>query len=508
MIIPILDTHRLPYIKGRFTAIRLGSGNTTPVHFFDSDGNDLGQEVFTNSDGFVCDSNGNLLGNGIFVHVDAVISGHYHGGRFVQWVAIGQNDNVQVNDGKLLNENGDIIFSANAAFNHTLNWNDLAGKPKFNAWSENEQDVIIDTLTSIDSTVVNNFTKVLVVNYADSLTEVEVANLKLKHQTDGDQRFGQVVFVQVIPSKAKALQLWNDGDNAPFCVVHGYGSAMISLLANGKFEVLSVFENNSDVARVETTGNSTYNISDSTCTVLQIYGTPSPTITGRDPNGIAYLNLRNGGLSKPRRIVLWWQPTAENSKYLCRIRCSDGGQTLDVCDLYPYRPMEVTVYPGTGTDLGGVVTLGIAEQVEPAYSEIVLTQNGTDAHNQIKSNVVALPTACTKVRLVWDINSVTIIEGGGSPDFFALIEVPPKWKGDIIVMGGKELEAAYGTYFTESIGFFCGWSETDPIYLTNDPNHENQFIHVVFAPGQKFQVKVHIESDNTGGTVIATRSIL
>ena len=503
MIIPILDTHRLPYVKGKFTATRLGPGNTTPVNFYDSDGNNLGLEIFTNSEGFVCDSNGNLLGNGVFVHVDSVISGHYNGGRFVQWVALGQNDNVQVNDGKLLNENGDVIFSANAAFNHTLNWNDLAGKPKLNAWSENEQDVIIDTLTSIDSVVVNNFTKVLVVNYADSLPEIEVANLKLKPQTEGEQRFGQVIFVQVIPYKAKALQLWNEGDTAPFCVVHGSGSAMISLLSNGKFEVLSVFENNADIARVETTGNSTYNISDSTCTVLQIYGTPTQSLTERDPNGIAYLNLRNGGLSKSRRIVLWWQPSAENSKYVCRVQTTDNGQTLNVCDLYPYKPVELVCYPGQDNALG-LVVLGTVEQTTPFYAEVELSQNDASASSDIKSNQVALPTACTMARLAWDTGSLHILEGT-PPSLTAIVKVPPNWKGEVILVGGDELVDLLGESFTMYVAIYCGYSGADKAYLTSDVNRDADLSgqRIMVCSGEKFMVKVHIESGNTGGVALA-----
>lgn len=503
MIIPILDTHRLPYVKGKFTAMRLGPGNTTPVNFYDSDGNNLGLEIFTNSEGFVCDSNGNLLGNGVFVHVDSVISGHYNGGRFVQWVALGQNDNVPVNDGKLLNENGDVIFSANAAFNHTLNWNDLAGKPKLNAWSENEQDIIIDTLTSIDSAFVNKFTKVLVVNYADNLPEVEVANLKLKHQTEGEQRFGQVIFVQVIPHKAKALQLWNEGDSSPFCVVHGSGSAMISLLSNGKFEVLSVYENDSDIARVETTGNSTYNISDSTCTVLQIYGTPIQSISGLDPNGIAYLNLRNNGLSKSRRIVLWWQPSAENAKYVCRIQTNDNGQVINVCDLYPYKPVELMCYPGQDNSLG-LVVFGTVEQTTPFYTEVELTQNDASPSSDIKSNQVALPTACTRVRLVWNVSSLSIIEGT-PPDFTAIMKVPPNWKGDVIFSGGEELVTILGENFAMYIAFYCGYSGQDKAYLTSDINREDNLggQRIFVCSAKKFMVKVHIESGNTGGVALA-----
>ena len=505
MIIPIVDTHRLPYIKGQFTAMKLGGGVTTPVHFYDSDGNDLGLEIFTNSDGFVCDSNGNLLGNGVFVHTDAVISGHYHGGRFVQWVTRGQEDNSrQVNDGKLRNENGDVIWSANAAYDHTLHWNDIAGKPAFNAWEENEQDVIIEALTTRDNVIVNKFTKVMVVVYNENLSEVSTANLTLIPQSNGPQRFGQVIFVQVNPTKAKALQLWNEGDSSPFCVVHGYGSALISLLSNGKFVCLEVSENDNDLIRVETTGSLEYNVSDSSQTVVQIYGTPQPSLTGRDPNGITYIKLKNFGLSKPRRIVLWWQPTSENSKYLCRVQTDNGGQTLDSCDLYPYRPMEVTVYPA-GNELG-IATLGIEKQVEPLYAELVLTQNGTDTHNDIKSNVVALPTACTRVRLVWDVSSIQLIEGGGSPDFHDIIKVPPKWKGDVIIMGGTELKDAYGSYFTEAIAFFCGRTESDLAYLTNNPDDGSAYIPVA-VPGKKFAVMVHIESNETGGIVLAQRTL-
>ena len=49
MNIQINDTHRLPYSKGKLTAIKLGSGQTTPVEFFDQDEQSLGYTVYTNS---------------------------------------------------------------------------------------------------------------------------------------------------------------------------------------------------------------------------------------------------------------------------------------------------------------------------------------------------------------------------------------------------------------------------------------------------------------------------
>ena len=51
--ISINDTHRLPYIKGKFTATKLGPGQTANVKFYDSDDTDLGYEIYTNSEGFI-----------------------------------------------------------------------------------------------------------------------------------------------------------------------------------------------------------------------------------------------------------------------------------------------------------------------------------------------------------------------------------------------------------------------------------------------------------------------
>ena len=445
-IVPINDTHRLPYIKGKFRAIKLGSGLTTPLKFYDSDNNDLGYEIYTNSEGYICDANGNLLGNGIFLHNDAVVSGYYQGARFVQWAVRGVDSNMQINDGKLRNKLGDVIWSANSARDYTLQWSDIAGTPNLNQWSEDEQPSVL-TSSPWDTLSVGQYTKIVTVAYDTSYTPPAngIANLTLVPQPSDKTRYGQVIFLKVMDySKARALQLWNYGDDQhKICTVIGAGTVLLALLSDGKFVCLeqSGDLNYRDFGDIELNpivqnGNSVTNdiryISDTTPRVLRIYGEP------RDINyKIVELNLYKGDLTKERRTVLWWRPDTENAKYACLVRVWNGTEWINLIWLRPYTPMEVIFYPNAINGIDAI-TLDADKPTQPSVVAVTCEQERYSL-DQVTSRVTSysrpntLPTGASRIVVQWDTS--TIQTGGTSYRLVTEFVVPPNWKGDFFLKG-------------------------------------------------------------------------
>lgn len=450
--ISINDTHRLPYIKGKFTATKLGPGLTTNVKFYDSDDNDLGYEIYTNSEGFICDANGNLLGNGVFVHLDAVVSGHYNGARFVQWAVKGVAADLQVNDGKLRNKLGDVVWSANSQRDYTLQWNDIAGTPAFNSWSENEQPVIIEK-AAWDSVLVNPFTKIITIAY-DSNAEVQasgISNLTLFPKPDEKPRYGQVIFVKVMDaSKARALQLWNASNDIytpaqKICTIAGTGSALIALLSDGTFVCLEqsgdANYNDIGVMTLNSTQATTFEpryIDDSTPKVIQIHG--APTHIRYDS---VELNLQRGSLTAPRRVILWWQPTPDNAKYQCLVQAFDNGVWNQVMWLRPYTPMEVIIYP-TPTNGISIVPVNADVPTLPSIAEVRPTVGHSEIDGQstrtIVSKDITLPTGVSRVSVAW--NQSEFYDGGPKYILIAKFLVPWGWKGDVFITGAGNISPA------------------------------------------------------------------
>lgn len=517
--ISINDTHRLPYIKGRFTATKLGPGQTANVKFYDSDDNDLGYEIYTNSEGFICDAAGNLLGNGVFVRVDAVVSGHYNGARFVQWAVKGVSTDLQVNDGKLRNKNGDVVWSANSQRDYTLQWNDIAGTPAFNTWSENEQPVIIES-AAWDSVLVNQFTKIITIAY-DSSAEVQtsgISNLTLFPKPGDKPRYGQVIFVRVMDaSKARALQLWNpqNGNTAQkICTITGTGSALIALLSDGTFVCLeqSGDANYNDIGAMDlnptqaTTFQPRY-IDDSTPRVIQIHGEPTNYLYKN-----VELNLLRGTLTAPRRLVLWWQPTTENAKYQCLVQCYDNGVWTQVLWLRPYTPMEVIVYP---TQTNGILVVPVNADVPtvPSIAEVRPTVGTSEIDGNytrtIVSQNITLPTGVSRVSVAW--NQAEFIDGGPKYVLITKFVVPWGWKGDVFITGAGNITPA---------GTLGAVVELRAAFVTPDGVPLHWYGSAITVAGQalgfadnsggdpasgcaKFFIEANVQSGGVGGGVFA-----
>lgn len=517
--ISINDTHRLPYIKGKFTATRLGPGQTANVKFYDSDDNDLGYEIYTNSEGFICDAAGNLLGNGVFVHMDAVVSGYYNGARFVQWAVKGIESGVQVNDGKLRNKLGDVIWSANSQRDYTLQWNDIAGTPAFNSWSENEQPVVIVSSAS-DSVLVNQFTKIITIAY-DQTAELQasgISNLTLIPKPGDSPRYGQVIFVRVMDdSKARALQLWNaNSGDVPqkICTIVGKGSALIALLSNGMFVCLESSGDTaySDIGSMDinpsqaTTFEPRY-IDDSTPRVVQIHGTPTHVLYDN-----VELNLQRGSLTAPRRLILWWQPTTEYAKYQCLVQALNNGIWSQVMWLRPYSPMEVLVYPSPTNGIS-IVTVNADVPTMPSVAEVQPTVGHSEIDGEytrtIVSQKITLPTGQTRVSVAW--RQAEFFDGGPKYILIAKFVVPWGWKGDVFITGAGNIQPA---------GTLGAVVELKAVFVTPDNTPLHWYGSAVTDIGQalgfadnaggdwcsgcaKFFIEANVQSGGVGGGLVA-----
>lgn len=504
-IIPINDTHRLPYIKGEFTAMKLGAGTTTPVMFYDADSNELGYKIYTNSEGFVCDANGNLLGNGVFVHVDSVISAHYNGNRFSQWVAKGYDSGNTVNDGKMLNAEGQEIWSANSPRNYTLKWTDIANRPNINTWSEDEQIVVMTTNTATDSVVVNKYTKIMTIGFDESLGQTNTANLVLYPQPSEQQRYGQVIFVQMTSAKSKKLQLWNNGDGAPFCVIPAGGNALVALLSNGKFVCLNISGG--------TGSGADYELGTVTCFQQSVIGTETPGIIivtdnsngGSTPYQRVALNASLLGSAQRKIIVLWQpQPQFDSTTKKLRVYGDTTSMTMNsapIFELLPYRACEVLFSYDQSSQSTNALPLGFTDTSKipvTMVSPTVLSNDGV-ANTVLKSAATVIDLALT---------------GGSTPTpevkkvFPIRVELPPNYEGDITVM--NTLPLTHLSNFEIHVGFksmnqnlSAGFQYTDSPQLLNSMMMKVYRSHDSDGANKgKFFAMFHVVSLASGGMFV------
>lgn len=144
-MIDINQTNRLIYRNALIVAKKYS--DNTQLSFIDSDGADIGIELRTNSEGFISYGNYNTRPNGVYVSDKAIIKVSFDGGESfpVSWVCEGSQGSSIVNDGKIKDKNGNVVFSANSATDYTLDYNHLKNAPTPKQWGENEQVEIIST---------------------------------------------------------------------------------------------------------------------------------------------------------------------------------------------------------------------------------------------------------------------------------------------------------------------------------------------------------------------------
>lgn len=169
--ISVCDTHRIPYPNATVKAYKLGSAmqTTDQIKFkHGKNGPELGFEIKTNARGYFCDNNGDLYTNGVFVTEDAIIKVTMADGTSTTWEVAADND-TKINDGKLYgtrtkdSADDDLVvkWSANAAGDYTLDYDDLIHKPKINEWMEVEQVVMMEQAN--DSIDVDKYCKTMTI---------------------------------------------------------------------------------------------------------------------------------------------------------------------------------------------------------------------------------------------------------------------------------------------------------------------------------------------------------
>lgn len=425
MNLSIQDTHKLPYMKGKFTAVRLGT--TQPVKFYDSDDVDLGYEIYTNAQGYICDANGNLLGNGVFVKVDSLITCTYNGSCVTQWVTRSQLESAdQVNDGKLLNKDGNVVWSANNAGNYTLDYNDLKNQPPLNQWKEDEEIVIMEQ--AAENVAIGKFVKVLQVG-----SSVAADYLLLGIGPEDTNRVGQNIFVK--NGTASILTLVNS-DQSVICKITPNGSALISLLSTRLFTALEIAGSSGDglvtYASTVTTGASDvniFNITDDTPTVIIVndssdLGTQEFSMAKR----FGFI-----GLSKPRKITVMWQPVYNITKKL-HVKTSLDTVTYNTCaKLLPYVPCEFLVLPA-GILNGVTVYTLIPSGLVTERDTCVATLTATCSNNV--TNLVRVPSAADLLL----VNIVGAVYNSTKTVVRLRLEVEPNTRQDFVLAIESGLE--------------------------------------------------------------------
>lgn len=291
--IPASDTHKVDYKNGTLTAKRLGT--TVDIKFFDGEGSDLGFSVRVNNKGYLCDTNGTLYTNGVFLREDAVVTYTGPSGT-TSWTVKGQTD-TPVEDGKLLDVDGNIVWSANSAGNYTLNYNDLINKPKINEWSESQQDVIVTSQGAgeWDTVTVDKYAKFMVIAETTPPTD---GIIRLRLTPEVANRWGQVI--QIFNATAYPVQLQNASDNSDITGVRAGEIVTVEYTTSLKYMVGGVYT-------VHSLDSTTLDIVD---------GGPNWIIV--NPNHIAgwnpkttsvTINLKNTGI---KDILITWRP---NSTY-------------------------------------------------------------------------------------------------------------------------------------------------------------------------------------------------
>lgn len=307
--IPASDTHKVDYKNGTLTAKRLGT--TIDIKFFDGEGNDLGFSIRVNNKGYLCDTNGTLYTNGVFVREDAVITYIGPSGT-TSWTVKGQYD-TPINDGKLLDVNGNTVWSANSSGNYTLNYNDLINKPNINEWSESQQDVVVTSQGAgeWDTVTVDKYAKFMVVGASSAPVD---GVLKLKFTPEVANRWGQVI--QVFNVSTYPLWIHNDSDD----------SAITSIMPGEICEVIytsSMLYTAGDKFYVKNVDSTSFDIVD---------GGPNwwfinpDNVTGWNPTTTALrVNLKN---TKIKDILITYRPNLANENQPMRLEFRDPNNNI------------------------------------------------------------------------------------------------------------------------------------------------------------------------------------
>ena len=142
-MIQVTDTHKLDYRLATLVAYSYADGSRR-IPFAGPDGEDLGDTLYTNDEGFICYGSARHVVEGYFVGEKALIVCKLKNGDTVQWVT-GDSGSGIVNDGKLRDKRGNAKWSANSPFDYTIDYNDLKNTPAMKPWGEGQKWVFVNS---------------------------------------------------------------------------------------------------------------------------------------------------------------------------------------------------------------------------------------------------------------------------------------------------------------------------------------------------------------------------
>jgi len=307
------DTHRTSYNNAVITAVDATPGSTESVVFEDYFGNKLGDKIYTNAGGYLCDSNGALYTNGVFVPIDAVITVMLRDGKSTSWTVCADNTET-ISDAKLWNaDKSKILFTANASKDFVLSYNDLSDKPVLNQWGRDEQKITM--LAVNDSVDVDALVSVLVVDGKYAGLTPSVVTLTLNPQQIDVVQFGQKFSVKnetgyplkLVNSDSSLIGIIFNGDSAEvFAESNADATAIYFVMQGEDPSITEMFSFDPSAVNPQT-----LQITDNTAPRVIVEEVP----TSATPR-VAKLKTTYS-LVKARWISLVWVPRSDDTRY-CR----------------------------------------------------------------------------------------------------------------------------------------------------------------------------------------------
>lgn len=458
--ISIHDTHKLPYKNAVITAKTVQSGNTTPLKFINAlDDEEMGYEIYTNADGYLCDANGTLFTKGVYVKENAYITMTLRSGGSTSWIVRSDSD-VVVNDGKLLGKKvprdqqspneeyvlygGEwrlVLHSANTDKTRELLFNELAGVPNFNEWNEAEQ---VEMLAGDKNVSVGIYTKTMLLLWD---AEVTPGNRSPIYVTLSAERAGQRSrFAQhciVMNATPYRITLKDEqsgqtiGSIDPSGGTLNIGLFFIQDESTGNWVVdedLVSFNATDEVDgdRVKLTGaptNGFFNITvnDRTPSTLIIEADAVNLSAIPTPGEIPVkLVAESGKLTKPKRVTLWFVNVGGGNVDSLPLKVYVANNVL--CVLYPATLCELLV-PALGenagfTDSFGPILLDNSEKAATNVCSKMLT-GGTQFKVPLKCQQMGLTVVGTGDSNIIFQNTqqvvrFDVVNNTGSPVWFNL----------------------------------------------------------------------------------------
>ena len=443
------DTHRTGYNNAVITAVDATPGSTESVIFEDYSGNKLGDKIYTNAGGYLCDSNGALYTNGVFVPIDAVITVTLRDGKFTSWTVCTDNTET-INDAKLWNaDKSKILFTANASKDFVLSYNDLSDKPVLNQWGRDEQKVTM--LAVNDSVDVDALVSVLVVDGKYAGLTPSVVTLTLNPQQIDVVQFGQKFSVK--NETGYPLKLVNS-DSSLIGVVFNGDSAEVFAESNADATAIYFVMQGEDQSITETFS---FNPSAVNPQTLLITDSTSPRViieevsTSATPR-VAKLKTTYS-LVKARWMSLVWIPRSDdtrycrnlvlvsNSNYIVKLKPNVETRVLLKAGRGNISLSQISVVEGQYAPFG----VGASEDVAPLYYIGV---------NEFRYKGYCLPTGATYL----DENIVGAITGmpSGSAHTVHIRHSLPDVENFqmIVALNVNNIDTTSGTYVTLAFELF------------------------------------------------------